>query len=84
MTAARRFTSVNVVREVIMSNTPGISPITTDIEEIRRSDDGDRDLLGDEQADDPDRDKLDRPGHDGSEDADKKAARIGRSTLDLA
>ncbi|WP_062210684.1 hypothetical protein [Aureimonas sp. AU12] len=69
--------------ETIMSNTPGISPITPDIEEIRHSDRNERDLLGDEQADDPAMDDL-KPESGEIDGEDETTARIERSTLDLA
>jgi hypothetical protein len=59
--------------EDAMSNTPGISPITDDIEEIRHSDDPAYD------------DSNDPEGKSGSEESDDEAAaRIQRETLDLA
>ena len=66
-----------------MSKTPDISPITTDIEDIRPSDRNERDLLGDEQADDPAINEL-KPEPGEIDEEDKAAARIQRSTLDLA
>ena len=39
-------------QEVFVSSIPGISPITPDIEEIRHREEK-RDLVADEQADDP-------------------------------
>ena len=56
-----------------MSNTPGISPITDDLEVIRHSDDPAYD-----DSNDPDE-------NPGTEETDEEAAaRIQRETLDLA
>lgn len=55
-----------------MSNTPGINPLTPDLEEIRHSDDPAFD------------DSQDPPPEDDAETDEEAAARIQRQTLDLA
>lgn len=59
-----------------MSNTPGISPITPDIEEIRQSDADDRDLIGgeDEALADPSGGPTSSGGTDGENGASDDAA----------
>ena len=59
-----------------MSNTPGINPLTPDLEEVRHSDDpAFDDTL---TPDDP------RAGDEAEETEEEAAARIQRQTLDLA
>ena len=59
-----------------MSNTPGINPLTPDLEEVRHSDDP--------AFDDTNAPNDPRPDEDAEETEEEAAARIQRQTLDLA